>query len=528
MADRGRRLLHRPRHRAGARDPPVRGQRLAAGPGPAAPRRLLARHPPHPPQGGRPGAACHRHRAGDLRGGRARRAQAALGGAARQPQRARLMRRFAELLERLALTPARNGKLTLLDRLSRAPPPTPTAAGGSPRSPATSRSTRSKPAMLRAITVARVDPELFALSYDFVGDLAETVALIWPAPPGPARRPAPSPRSSTRLRAASRREAPQVVERLLDRLDASGRFALLKLVTGGLRVGVSARLAKQALADARRPRRHRDRGALARPRPALRRLFAWLDRQRPAARDAAGTPFRPVMLAHALDEADFARLDPADYRRRVEMGRHPRPGRRRRPRPPALLPHRRRHLRRLPRPPRRARLRRRPRRRAPGPPRRRLDRHLLRPAAAAEPQDRHAGPAPPLPRAPPRLRPPAVGRRRPPPAALRRAPRRARGPRRHARPRPHRPLAAPRPSPAGTSSTALRAAAARPGDRGRDAEAPGQPLRPRPAEGPLVEVEARPAHHRRGADVRPARPRQALGLLFRLHLRRLDRPDGRR
>ena len=102
--------------------------------------------------------------------------------------------------------------------------------------------------MLRALTAERVDAELFALSYDFVGDLAETIALIWPAPPArPTTRR--SPRSSTRLRAASRREAPQVVERLLDRLDASGRFALLKLVTGGLRVGVSARLAKQALAD---------------------------------------------------------------------------------------------------------------------------------------------------------------------------------------------------------------------------------------------------------------------------------------
>jgi DNA ligase-1 len=28
--------------------------------------------------------------------------------------------------------------------------------------------------------MACVDPELFAWSYDFVGDLAETVALIWP------------------------------------------------------------------------------------------------------------------------------------------------------------------------------------------------------------------------------------------------------------------------------------------------------------------------------------------------------------
>ncbi len=37
-----------------------------------------------------------------------------------------------------------------------------------------------KPQQVRALVLDRVDAELFAWSYDFVGDLAETVALIWP------------------------------------------------------------------------------------------------------------------------------------------------------------------------------------------------------------------------------------------------------------------------------------------------------------------------------------------------------------
>ena len=49
--------------------------------------------------------------------------------------------------------------------------------------------------------------------------------------------------------AASSREFPRVLERLLDRLDVKGRFALLKLLSGALRVGVSARLAKTAIAQ---------------------------------------------------------------------------------------------------------------------------------------------------------------------------------------------------------------------------------------------------------------------------------------
>src|SRR3546814_16914749 len=37
---------------------------------------------------------------------------------------------------------------------------------------------------------------------------------------------------------------------MLDHLDASGRYALLKLATGALRIGVSSRLAKLAMAQA--------------------------------------------------------------------------------------------------------------------------------------------------------------------------------------------------------------------------------------------------------------------------------------
>ena len=63
--------------------------------------------------------------------------------------------------------------------------------------------------------------------------------------------------------------------------------------------------------------------------------------------------------------------------------------------------------------------------------------------------------------------------------------------------------------------------------RRADAEAQGQPLSRRPAERPLVQMEARRASARRRADVRPARPWQAFELLFGLHLWRLARGHGR-
>jgi DNA ligase-1 len=108
------------------------------------------------------------------------------------------------------------------------------------------------------------------------------------------------------------------MEAWLDALDPDGRWALLKLMTGGLRVGLSARLAKQATADIATIPGGVEVGEIEELWHALippyGDLFAWLEGR--AERPSRETParFRPPMLAHALDEAaDLARLDPADY-----------------------------------------------------------------------------------------------------------------------------------------------------------------------------------------------------------------------
>ena len=95
---------------------------------------------------------------------------------------------------------------------------------------------------------------LLYMSRDYVGDMAETVALLWPKPLDEPPEVDDATISITeaieRLRSTTRLDAPRTLASMLDHLDASGRFALLKLATGALRVGISARLAKQALADA--------------------------------------------------------------------------------------------------------------------------------------------------------------------------------------------------------------------------------------------------------------------------------------
>ena len=117
-----------------------------------------------------------------------------------------------------------------------------------------------------------------------------------------------------RLQRPRGREGPRLVEGWLDQLDATGRWALIKLVTGGLRIGVSARLAKQALADLGGQAGQRDRGGLARARAALWRSLRLARGARRRGRSPnVQAPFRPVMLAHAIADDELKLITPDAY-----------------------------------------------------------------------------------------------------------------------------------------------------------------------------------------------------------------------
>jgi DNA ligase 1 len=223
------------------------------------------------------------------------------------------MRGFARLLDRLAFTPSRNAKLVLMRDYFRE---TSDPERGWALAALTGALTFvvAKPSIIRKAIEGRMDAQLFALSYDYVGDLAETVALVWPAKSDTNLAEPELSEVVDTLQSALRHDVQALLEKWLDALDADGRWALLKLLTGGLRVGVSARLAKQALAALG----NADVGEIEEvwhaQHPPYDDLFAWLDgRSAKPARTAPGR-FRPVMLAQALDEAaDLARLDPHDY-----------------------------------------------------------------------------------------------------------------------------------------------------------------------------------------------------------------------
>ncbi|MET3841564.1 ATP-dependent DNA ligase [Bradyrhizobium sp. OAE829] len=291
------------------------------------------------------------------------------------------MNRFAELLDRLAYEPGRNNKLRLLTAYFRETDDPDRGYALAALTGALSFK-HAKPGLIRDLITDRADPVLFGLSYDYVGDLSETVALMWPKravhhdqyllghpspQPSPARgegaessarrsprtiskattttltvpsplagegqgegyhaggaydpRPAghnnpPPPTLSdvvTTLRTLGKTELPKQLARWLDELDETGRWALLKLVTGAMRIGISARLAKTAAANLGGKDAHDVELMWPGLSAPYLELFAWLEgrSEKPVNRDP--TPFRPVMLAHAIEDADFANLDPADF-----------------------------------------------------------------------------------------------------------------------------------------------------------------------------------------------------------------------
>ena len=277
------------------------------------------------------------------------------------------MNRFAELLDRLAYEPGRNNKLRLLTRYFREVEDPDRGYALAALTGALSFK-HAKPGLIRDLIAARTDPVLFALSYDYVGDLSETVALMWPkgslqahSAPLPPRRggegsgvgggavitettssadapptPDPSPpramrveggeRSTghnnppptltevvTTLRMLGKTELPGQLSRWLDELDETGRWALLKLVVGAMRIGISARLAKTAVADVGGKDPHEIELMWPGLSPPYLDLFAWLEGRAEKPVNLDPVPFRPVMLAHAIEDSDFGQLNPGDF-----------------------------------------------------------------------------------------------------------------------------------------------------------------------------------------------------------------------
>ena len=221
------------------------------------------------------------------------------------------MKSFAELLDRLAYTPSRNDKLRLLaDYFATTPDPDRGFALAALSDGLFFRLPVRR--ILAELLGPRVDPVLFDLSRDYVGDTAETIALIWPG--GTARgKPPRLPTIVEALQAAPPAEVPALLTTWLDQLDATGRWALLKLMTGALRVGVSARLAKTALAEWSGVPLADIEEVWHGLSPPYGELFAWLSGTGARPDMEGRATFRPLMLSHQIEDKELPSIAAEDF-----------------------------------------------------------------------------------------------------------------------------------------------------------------------------------------------------------------------
>lgn len=221
------------------------------------------------------------------------------------------MKSFAALLDRLAYTPSRNDKLRLMaDYFESAPDPDRGYALAALTDGLFFRVPFRR--IFSEMLEDRVDPVLFKLSRDYVGDTAETIALMWPGDGDRVEPPRLAAVVET-VRDASPDELPARLAEWLDRLDATGRWALLKLLTGALRVGVSARIARTALAEWSGKSLSEIEEVWHGLTPPYEALFAWLSGEGPRPDTGARAVFRPLMLSYAIDGKQLASITPADF-----------------------------------------------------------------------------------------------------------------------------------------------------------------------------------------------------------------------
>ncbi len=221
------------------------------------------------------------------------------------------MKKFAALLDKLALTPSRNRKIdAMAEYFANTPDPTRGYALAALTGELSLKEVRS--AKLKETVLRHVDERLFKLSYDYVGDLGETIAMIWPF-----HKDGDLPELSKMIEQINdtpKKDLPAILSDLLSIAEVHERWALVKLASGGLRIGVSARLAKTALAKMSGQNLQEIEEIWHGVKPPYKDLFSWLDGRADKPDIKHTEIFHPLMLSNPVDEdKDFEKFDPADF-----------------------------------------------------------------------------------------------------------------------------------------------------------------------------------------------------------------------
>ena len=220
------------------------------------------------------------------------------------------MKNFSELINKLLLTSSRNRKIQILaDYFCNVPDP---ERGYTLAILTNNLELRNIPiSKIKEIIYESVDKDLFTLSYDYVGDLAETISLIWPH-----HKKGVLPSISeivSILKNIKKDQIKSTLENFLSIANDTERWALIKLISGGLRIGVSSRLTKTALAKFSNKNLNDIESIWHGLESPYENLFQWLCNKADIPKIDLTKTFHPMMLSNPIIDNDFNNLNPNDY-----------------------------------------------------------------------------------------------------------------------------------------------------------------------------------------------------------------------
>ncbi|GFD86689.1 ATP-dependent DNA ligase [Alteromonas sp. KUL150] len=213
------------------------------------------------------------------------------------------MEAFSHLLEQLYFTSGNKAKAQLIaDYIANTPDPDRgwaiAAMAGTLRFDFFKRNTVKK------LITEHSDPALFAMSYDYVGEVSETVAHLWPY-----SKPTDSLPSLTEVvetfASVSKQKVSDTLANYLTVMTPAQRWALLKLGTRGLRIGVSARSIKQILADYGDKDIKEIETLWHAVHPPYVDMLRWLEGKAEKPEIENAVTFHPVMLSHPIEDSDI-------------------------------------------------------------------------------------------------------------------------------------------------------------------------------------------------------------------------------
>jgi len=220
------------------------------------------------------------------------------------------MKKFSSLLHNLILTPSRNTKINLLQNYFKILDINRAYALAILCNQLSFQFIKAS--KLRELVYEQVDQHLFDFSYDYVGDLAETISLIWPT-----KKDGKSQNLSTlieKIKKIKKSEINREFSTIMSELSNNERWTLIKICTGGLRIGVSERLVKTALADLYKKSVNEIEEIWHGLQFPYENLFKWLKNEAPKPKIDSKKIFHPMMLSNPIDEEkDFKRLNPREF-----------------------------------------------------------------------------------------------------------------------------------------------------------------------------------------------------------------------